>query len=112
MKRETRLFVEDILQSITKIEDYTRGLSQEEFSQDSQAQDAVIRRLEIIGEAVKNLPEDFRVKYADVPWRQIAGLRDVLIHGYFGVNLNRVWLVIEKDLPDLKEKVAQVLKEL
>jgi uncharacterized protein with HEPN domain len=112
MKREARLFVEDILDSIIKIESYTHHLSEDEFFQDSLAQDAVVRRLEIMGEAVKNLPEELRLKYPHIPWRQIAGLRDVLTHGYFGVNTARVWLVIEKDLPDLKTKIAQVLKEM
>jgi uncharacterized protein with HEPN domain len=112
MKRETRLFVEDILQSITKIEEYTENLKKEEFFQDSLTQDAVLRRFEIMGEAVKNLPEDFRLNHPDVPWRQIAGLRDVLIHGYFGVNLGRVWLAIEKDLPNLKTRIINVLKQL
>ncbi len=105
------MFLEDIVGSIAQIEQYTQGLSGEDFSQDRLVQDAVIRRLEIIGEAVKNLPEELRLKYPNVPWRQIAGLRNVLTHGYFGVNVERVWLVVEKDLPDFKVKIAQVLRE-
>jgi uncharacterized protein with HEPN domain/predicted nucleotidyltransferase len=112
MARDNRLFVQDILDSITKIEAYTQDLSQNDFFQNSQAQDAVVRRLEIIGEAVKNLPRDFRLKFPDVPWQKIAGMRDVLIHGYFGVDLNRVWQVIEQDLPDLKRRVSQMLDEM
>ncbi len=73
-----------------KIEEYTRGIDRVKFFQESWVQDAVIRRLEIIGEAVKNVPDDFMARYPDVPWAQIAGMRDVLIHGYFGVNLERV----------------------
>ena len=73
---------------------------------------AVIRRLEIMGEAAKNIPEDFRNKYCEVPWKQIAGMRDVLIHGYFGVNLERVWIVVERDLPDLKQKISKILEEI
>jgi uncharacterized protein with HEPN domain/predicted nucleotidyltransferase len=112
MARDSRLFVQDILESIAKIEEYTQDLSQNDFFQNSQAQDAVVRRLEIIGEAVKNLPRDFRLKFPDVPWQKIAGMRDVLIHGYFGVDLNRVWQVIEQDLPDLKRRVSQMLDEM
>lgn len=112
MKRETRLFVEDILDSLVRIEDYTRNLKQEEFFRDSRTQDAVIRRLEVIGEAVKNLPEDFRERYPDIPWRQAAGLRDVLIHGYFRVNVARVWQMIKQDLPSLKSQISRILDEM
>jgi len=80
--------------SIEKIEEYTTDVNEEEFYKNTFVQDAVLRRLEIIGEAVKNIPDDFRAKYPDIPWRQIAGMRDVLIHAYFGVNLRRVWKVI------------------
>lgn len=111
MKREIRIFIEDIMESIVKIEEYTCGINREKFLQESWIQDAVIRRLEIIGEAVKNIPDDFRNRYPDIPWTQIAGMRDVLIHGYFGVNLERVWIVVEKDLPDLKLKISRILEE-
>ena len=69
--------------------------------------DATIRRLEIIGEAVKNIPNSFRNKYPEVPWRNIAGFRDILIHAYFGINLDRVWNIIKKDLPDLKKNIKK-----
>jgi len=70
-----------------------------------------LRRLEIIGEAVKNIPDDFRAKYPDIPWRQIAGMRDILIHAYFGVELRRVWKVVKEDLPELKLKILKILDE-
>jgi uncharacterized protein with HEPN domain/predicted nucleotidyltransferase len=112
MQRDSRLYVQDILESILKIEEYTYNLSQNEFLQDSQAQDAVIRRLEIIGEATKNLPRNLRLEYPDIPWQRMAGMRDILIHGYFRADLNRVWEVIEQDLPDLKRQISQVLAEM
>lgn len=112
MKRDIRIFLKDILESIDKIEEYTHSVSKKEFFEKGSIQDAVIRRLEIIGEAAKNIPDDLRAKYKDIPWVQIAGMRDVLIHGYFRVNIARVWAVIEKDLPLLKSKISQVSKEL
>ena len=92
-------------------EEYTEGVSEEEFYENTQIQDAVIRRLEIVGEAIKNIPADFREQYPDVPWRKIAGMRDVLIHGYAGVNLLRVWRVVIDDLPDLKERFQEMEEE-
>ena len=100
------------MESIEKIEEYTSNVDEEEFYENSFVQDAVLRRLEIIGKAVKNIPEDFRTKYPDIPWRQIAGMRDILIHAYFGVNLRRIWKVIKEDIPELKLKILKILEEL
>ncbi len=111
MKKEIRVFLEDIKESADRIEEYSQGMSKAHFMEDIRTQDAIIRRLEIVGEAVKNIPEDFKSKYPNIPWKQIAGMRDVLIHGYFGVNLERVWAVVERDLPELKPKVLRILEE-
>ena len=110
-KRDVRVFLEDILESIEKIEEYTANVDEEEFCENTFVQDAVLRRLEIIGEAVKNIPDDFRAKYPEIPWRQIAGMRDVLIHAYFGVNLRRVWKVVKEDIPELKLEIMRILEE-
>jgi len=107
VKRDLRLYVEDVWESIVAIEEYTRGVSKPEFEDDRKLQDAVARRLETIGEAVKHLPDDFRLLYPDVPWKQIAGLRDVLIHEYFNVRIMRVWYVVANDLPALKQAIAR-----
>jgi len=81
----------------------------EDFEEDKLRQNAIIRKLEIIGEAAKNLPPDFKKKHGEVSWQQMAGMRDKLIHHYFGLNLKRVWAVLEKDLPELKVKIQRLL---
>ncbi|MFQ6125446.1 MAG: DUF86 domain-containing protein [Candidatus Heimdallarchaeota archaeon] len=112
MKREIRIFIEDIMESIVKIEEYARNIDRKKFFQESWIQDAAIRKLEIIGEAVEHIPEEFGARCPNIPRVQIAGIRDVLIHRYFRVNISRVWLVIEQDLPDLKTKISQILEEM
>ncbi len=110
MKRDVRLYIQDILECIDKIEEYTKEITQDDFYKNILVQDAVLRRLEIIGEAVKNIPQEFRAKYPNIPWKKMAGMRDVLIHAYFGVNLKRVWKVTRKDLVDLKKRIAEINK--
>ncbi len=108
MKRDIVLFIEDILNSIKNIEDFSKNLNKEKFSKDNLRQSAIIRQLEIIGEAVKNIPDSFRRKYPKIVWKDIAGFRDILSHAYFGVNLDRVWKIIENDLPKLKEEISRM----
>ncbi len=111
MTRDVRVYVADILESIGKIEQYTKGIDRDDFMANTQVQNAVLRRLEIIGEAVKGIGEEVRSKYPAIPWKEIAGLRDVLIHGYFGVKLERVWKVIEQDLPQLKMRLTPLYND-
>src|SRR4030042_1378907 len=108
MKRDIGLFIEDILNSIKNIEEFSKNLNKEKFSRDNLRQSAIIRQLEIIGEAVKSIPNSFREKYPKIAWKDIAGLRDVLSHAYFGVNLDRVWKIIESELPKLKEELNKI----
>ena len=108
MKRDIGLFIEDILNSIKNIEEFSKSLDKEKFSKDILRQSAIIRQLEIIGEAAKNIPDSFRKKYPRIAWKDIAGVRDILSHAYFGVNLDRIWKIIENDLPKLKKEISRI----
>jgi len=112
MKRNALVYHEDMLESIAIIEEYTRDLRESHFMESRQLQDAVICRLEFLGEAAKNIPPSLRDQYADIPWQRIAGLRDILIHAYFGVQLHRTWMVVREDLPGLKVQLARVRDHL
>jgi len=112
MKIDIRVYLEDILESIEKIEEYTQSVDRQEFFRKTQIQDSVLRRLEIIGEAVKHIPKKVRSNYPEIPWQKIAGMRDVLIHEYFGVNLVRVWKVVTQDIVVLKVIIKRIKGEL
>jgi len=110
--KDPSIFIQHIFDSLIEIENYTSNFSEEDFSNTTQTQDAVIRRLEIIGEAVKNLAITFRNEYPDIPWSKMAGMRDVLIHDYFGVDLSLVWKIVEKEVPKLKKQMRDILDEI
>ncbi|HXT98119.1 MAG TPA: DUF86 domain-containing protein [Polyangia bacterium] len=109
MSRDARLFLEDIVACCDKIGRYTLGLVFEQFRKDDKTLDAVARNLELIGEATKRLPEELRKRYQDVPWRRMAGLRDVIVHGYFGIDVQLLWDIVQKDVPAARLKVAAIL---
>lgn len=110
MIKDPQIFLKHILESIIWIEKDVKGLSKEEFLANVPIQDAVIRRIEIIGEAVRNIPADLRKDYPVVPWQNISGMRDKLIHGYFGVDLELVWEVVKKDIPPLKKQIKEMVE--
>ena len=103
------ILLKHILDSIANIESFSNGLSQAGFKKDKLRQSAIIRQIEIIGEAAKNVPTDFSSKHPEIKWNEIAGSRDKLIHHYFGVDLDIVWEIIEKDIPRLKEKIKHII---
>lgn len=111
MTKDPRVYLAHILECTQKIERFTAD-GKSRFLEDDMVQDAVIRNLEIIGEAAKRIDEDYRAAHPDIPWRALAGLRDVLIHQYEGVDLERVWAIVEKDLPPLKRAIAELLPPL
>lgn len=110
-QRSPLFFLKDIENSVNKILRYTENIDFETFLNDEKTIDAVERNFEIIGEAVKNLSEDLKTKYNEVPFKQIAGMRDKLIHDYFGVDYEIVWKTIKTKLPDFKENIKVIIKE-
>ena len=101
-KRPASLLLDDIRESIAKIERYTAGLDQAGFEADDKSVDAVVRNLEIIGEAARQLPEEFTRQHKQIEWRKIAGLRNRIVHAYFGLDLEIIWQILRSDLPALK----------
>jgi len=110
VRRDAAVFLDDIIEACEKISRYTSGLSIEQFRRDDRTIDAVVRNLEVIGEAAKNVPDDMRRKIA-VDWKKMAGLRDVLIHGYFGIDLEIIWDIVENKIPMLRREVSRYVSE-
>jgi len=111
MSRDESLYLADIQESCEKVLRFTRGMKYKDFVHDELHFDAVLRNLEIIGEAVKNMSEEMRKKYPNVKWRKIAGFRDIVAHEYFGINDETVWDIVENEIPALLEIVKSMLGE-
>lgn len=112
MPRQYRLYVEDLLEAIEKIQSYAKGLSYDTFSENKLVVDAVIRNLEVIGEAVKKFPPEIKRRHPEIEWKKIAGLRDILIHEYFGVDLRILMDIVVNKIPELKSAMKKILEEL
>ena len=111
-KRDTRLFLYEMVQAITKVSSYLEGIEKPDFEANTLVQDAVIRNLEIMGEAARQIPTDLAKRYPDVPWKRIIGFRNIAIHAYFDVDLGIVWRISTEDLPRLRDQMKRMLDDL
>ena len=109
MSKDSTIYLADILDAISKIETYTKGVDEEEFTASSLLQDAAIRRIAIIGQAARNLPQEIKDQYPEIPWQRIIGMRNRVIHEYRGVDVELTWGIIQKDLPKLKGQIQEIL---
>lgn len=111
-KRNDSELLGDILQATERIEKYTKGLGYKRFEKNEKTQDAIIRNLEIVGEAARNLSPEFKKQHSDIEWQKISDMRNILIHFYFGVSLDIVWQTAKNRLPDIKPKLERALKDI
>ncbi len=111
-KREVRDYLNDILNAVDDAESFVKGMTLAEFVKDAKTVNAVVRSLEIIGEASKHIPASLREKHSEVPWKRMTGMRDKVIHGYFGVDNKTLWNTVRDDLPPLKQLVQKILIDL
>ncbi|MFW6120074.1 MAG: DUF86 domain-containing protein [Petrotogales bacterium] len=109
MSKNDDAYLHHILDSISKIKDFTENIDKNKFKNNELVQSAVIRQIEIIGEATKKVSDKTKANYPDVPWRDIAGMQDRLIHGYFGVDIDAVWDTIQRDIPKLRKDIEKIL---
>ena len=112
MKRDNKLFLKDIYKSCEYILEFIEGMDFDEFKVDEKTLSAVIRKFEIIGESVRYLPDRIKENYSNIPWKEMAGMRDRLIHGYFGIDYNIIWDTIKRKIPNLISIISQILNDI
>ena len=112
MSREIEDYLKDIVDAMGKAQRFVENLSYEEFKKDDKTIFAVVRALEIVGEATKNIPGDVRKEYGEIPWKDMSGMRDILIHDYFGADVETVWLTVTEKIPQVKPLIEQMLEKL
>jgi uncharacterized protein with HEPN domain len=112
VRKDDSVYLRHILDAISRIEEYTGDITYENFLNSHLRQDAVIRQIEVIGEAVKKLSLELKERYPEIPWKDVAGMRDKLIHDYFGVDLDAVWGTATKDIPRLKAEIREIAKTM
>jgi len=111
IKKDPLIFIKHIRDSLSEVDSFTKNVSKEKFMREKLIQNAVIRSIEVIGETVKNLPKSFTNKYKEIPWNKIAGMRDKIIHHYFGVDLETIWKVVKENVPELKKQIEKILEK-
>jgi len=110
--KDYRDYFQDILDSVNEIDAFVKGMTFADFTKDKKTINAVVRSIEVIGEAAKNIPPATRIKYPDIPWKKMAGMRDKLIHEYFGIDLGIIWQTTKTDIPMLKQPIANIIEKL
>ena len=112
MSKEPIIFIEHIIENISDIENFSKDINKEDFLKNKEKQNAIIRSLEIVGEAIKNIPLNIKIKYKEVPWREIAGTRDIISHHYFGVDLELIWKIVKENLSSLKKQMQEIKTDI
>jgi len=111
-KRELGDYIQDIIESVEEVEEFTAGMTFNDFAEDKKTINAVVRSLEVIGEAAKKIPDNLRENHPQIPWKRMTGMRDKLIHEYFGIDLEIVWKVVENELPPIKPQIHKIMHEI
>ena len=112
MKKQTAVYLRHIRDAIAWIEDYTRDMDEEGFRKNHMVQDAVLKQIEVIGEAAKHIPPGFTGRHPEVPWKDIVGMRDIVVHNYFGVDISATWKTVSTDIPVLKNTIDTLLRNI